>query len=63
MKKSGKPESVDNEELLLSLENLFSKDKKMIGIGSPRATLESNFALLSLVGEENLSWYFKKSII
>jgi NADH-quinone oxidoreductase subunit G len=51
--KSGKPESVDNEKLFLSLENLFSKDKKIVGIGSPRASLESNFALLSLVGEEN----------
>jgi len=51
--KSGKPESVDNEKLFLSLEKLFSKDKKIVGIGSPRASLESNFALLSLVGEEN----------
>jgi len=36
----------------------------MIGIGSPRATLESNFALLSLVGEENFyHGISKKSII
>jgi NADH-quinone oxidoreductase subunit G len=52
-KKNTELRSVDNEELLLSLGSLFSKDKKIIGIGSPRASLESNFALLALVSEEN----------
>ena len=31
------------------------KDKKVIGIGSPRASLETNFALKSLVGFDNFS--------
>lgn len=31
------------------------KDRKVIGIGSPRASLESNFALSELVGMENFS--------
>ncbi|MGZ5008299.1 MAG: NADH-quinone oxidoreductase subunit NuoG [Methylobacter sp.] len=32
---------------------LLKADKPMIGIGSPRASLEANFALRTLVGEEN----------
>jgi len=51
--KNMKPEPVANDLLFSSLEKSFSKDKKIIGIGSPRASLESNFALLSLVGQEN----------
>lgn len=31
------------------------KDKKLVGIGSPRASLETNFALKKLVGFENFS--------
>ena len=31
------------------------QDKKVLGIGSPRASLESNFALRELVGQENYS--------
>ena len=31
------------------------KDKKVIGIGSPRASLETNFALKTMVGFENFS--------
>ena len=31
------------------------KDKKVIGIGSPRASLETNFALKKLVGFDNFS--------
>jgi NADH-quinone oxidoreductase subunit G len=31
------------------------KGSKLLGIGSPRASLESNFALRSLVGDENFS--------
>ena len=33
--------------------NLLKTGKSAIGIGSPRASLEANFALRSLVGEEN----------
>jgi NADH-quinone oxidoreductase subunit G len=43
----------ENEQILSSLDQSFSKNKNIIGIGSPRASLESNFALISLVGKEN----------
>ena len=43
----------ENEQILSSLDQSFSKNKNIIGIGSPRASLESNFALMSLVGKEN----------
>jgi NADH-quinone oxidoreductase subunit G len=43
----------ESDQLLSALEIPFSKNKKLIGIGSPRASVESNFALLSLVGENN----------
>lgn len=51
--KNKKPEPIENEQLLSSLHQLFSRNKKIIGIGSPRASLESNFALMSLVGKES----------
>ncbi|MGZ8173012.1 MULTISPECIES: NADH-quinone oxidoreductase subunit NuoG [Methylobacter] len=35
------------------LRQLLKADKPAIGIGSPRASLEANFALRTLVGEEN----------
>ena len=35
------------------LRQLLEADKPTIGIGSPRASLEANFALRTLVGEEN----------
>ena len=44
---------VTDETLYASLENTFATGKKIIGIGSPRASLESNYALLALVGKEN----------
>jgi NADH-quinone oxidoreductase subunit G len=46
-------EPVETGQLFLSLEKSLSKDKKIAGIGSPRASLESNYALMSLVGSEN----------
>ncbi len=52
--KNEKQEEVSENNLILtSLTESFSKDKKIIGIGSPRASLESNYSLLSLVGQEN----------
>jgi NADH-quinone oxidoreductase subunit G len=44
---------VEDEKLSLHLNQIFSKNRNICGIGSPRATLESNFALMSLVGKEN----------
>jgi NADH-quinone oxidoreductase subunit G len=43
----------DTEQVYSSLKQTLSKTKKIIGIGSPRASLESNFALMSLVGKTN----------
>ena len=51
--KKGKLEEITNENILASLDKSFSKNKKLIGIGSPRASIESNFALSVLVGREN----------
>ena len=53
IKKDGSQEEVENEILLSALGVSFSTGKKIIGIGSPRASIESNFALSVLVGEEN----------
>ena len=47
----GKP--VSSEEAERQLQAMISGGKRPIGIGSPRASLESNFALQRLVGKEN----------
>jgi NADH-quinone oxidoreductase subunit G len=47
------PIAVDIEHLFSSIDQSFAKNKNIIGIGSPRASIESNFALMSLVGKEN----------
>ncbi len=52
-KSNGKFEPVSKKEILDSLQQLFNSGKKIIGIGSPRASLESNFALRTLVGPKN----------
>jgi NADH-quinone oxidoreductase subunit G len=52
-KKNDNLEEVENEILYSALRIAFSKNKKIIGIGSPRASIESNFALSALVGKEN----------
>ena len=44
------PADVSEDEALTQVANIL-KDRKVIGIGSPRASLESNFALRTLVGE------------
>jgi len=46
-------EQVDNKNLISILKNAFSNNKKIIGIASPRASLEANYALSVLVGKEN----------
>ncbi len=45
-------EELSEENRLFSLTSAI-KGKKLIGVGSPRASLESNFALEALVGKEN----------
>jgi NADH-quinone oxidoreductase subunit G len=52
-KKNGDQEESDNEKLTSVLEKVLSKNKKIIGIGSPRASIESNYALSVLAGKEN----------
>ena len=49
----GNLEKVKKETLLMHTAKLFTSRDKIIGIGSPRASLESNFALRKLVGENN----------
>ncbi len=44
---------VSTEDALKSAAAMLSERRKVIGIGSPRASLESNFALLRLVGPKN----------
>ena len=46
-------EPIDKALALQNTINILSKSKKVIGIGSPRASLESNFALRALVGPDN----------
>jgi NADH-quinone oxidoreductase subunit G len=46
-------EEIDNEQLLSLLGSSLSKNAKIIGIGSPRASVESNYVLSVLVGNEN----------
>lgn len=41
------------EQAIPNMEQYVSNEKKIIGIGSPRASLESNFALMLLSGREN----------
>ncbi len=47
------PGETDHHTALSAVGDLIKKSNKLIGIGSPRASLESNFALRMLVGDEN----------
>ncbi len=44
--------TVEKEQVLSEIQNLLA-NAKVIGIGSPRASLQSNFALKALVGENH----------
>jgi NADH-quinone oxidoreductase subunit G len=46
-------EEADNEKVMVLLEKALSKNNKIVGIGSPRASIESNYALSLLTGKEN----------
>lgn len=46
------PDAADKYNLFKHLKGILSNNK-VIGIASPRASLESNFALIQLVGKEN----------
>jgi NADH-quinone oxidoreductase subunit G len=43
----------DKTAAISKIQKMLSQNKVMIGIGSPRASLESNFALRTLVGPDN----------
>lgn len=45
--------ATSDTDAFASVKNLVGSKPRMIGIGSPRASLESNFMLKQLVGEEN----------
>ncbi len=47
------PAEVSGDALMSSLKKALSGTKKILGIGSPRASLEANFALFTLVGKDN----------
>ncbi len=49
----GGQQPVDKESALKRIADMLSQSKGVIGIGSPRASLESNFALRTLVGPDN----------
>ncbi len=51
--KDGDLKAVSRQKATERLKEIVSKSRRMIGIGSPRASLEANFALLTLVGPEN----------
>ncbi len=52
MGKEGTSAPLDGEAALQGLGEWFSDPERVIGIGSPRASLEANFALRALVGPE-----------
>ena len=54
-RQDGKLKTVPKEKAVDQLGDILKGNSKMIGIGSPRASLESNFALRSLVGPERFS--------
>jgi NADH-quinone oxidoreductase subunit G len=53
LKKNDNPEEAETGLLYSILAESVSGNKKIIGVGSPRASLESNFALTRLVGKDN----------
>lgn len=46
------PDASDKYEIYAHIKSILSNNS-VIGVGSPRASLESNFALMQLVGKEN----------
>ncbi len=53
LKKSGNKFENVEKDILLSELSKFMANRNMFGIGSPRATLEANHAVRTLVGEDN----------
>ncbi len=53
--KGGNSEVISQKEALEDLKVFLSNRERVIGIGSPRASLEANYSLRDLVGPENFS--------
>ncbi|HEV2115188.1 MAG TPA: NADH-quinone oxidoreductase subunit NuoG, partial [Terriglobales bacterium] len=53
LRREGVAQPVSREEALGAARELLAGKRKVIGIGSPRASLEANFALRTLVGPEH----------
>ena len=60
VQEEGKLKSVTREQVLEHLGSLLTAGKRFIGIGSPRASLEANFALRTLVGPDRFYLGFSK---
>lgn len=50
LRKSGGDEALTGEALRTNLKEILGDGSRLVGLGSPRATLEANFALRTLVG-------------
>ncbi len=61
LSKNENPVVAENDQLQVSLNSALSDNKRIIGIGSPRASLEANYALMNLVGTENFYHGISKS--
>src|SRR5690348_5269712 len=55
VRREGRLQAVTKEEALRQAASLLANRSRVIGIGSPRASLEANFALRTLVGAERFS--------
>jgi NADH-quinone oxidoreductase subunit G len=53
VKEGSNQKPAEKSEALKQIRTILSTSKGVIGIGSPRASLESNFALRTLVGKDN----------
>jgi NADH-quinone oxidoreductase subunit G len=53
VRREGEFEAVSRQEAVGQAASLLQASKRAIGIGSPRASLEANYALRALVGPEN----------
>ena len=52
LRRAGQTEAISKDAAIDHCADLFSKNTQVIGIGSPRASLEANFALRTLVGPD-----------
>ena len=53
LRRAGQTGVISKDAVINHCAGLFSKDDQVIGIGSPRASLEANFALRTMVGPDH----------